>query len=65
MSVEIRQITDSELNEFVNFPFELYKRDPYWVGELKADTKKLLRADNVFWTHGERALFMAYQNGKP
>lgn len=65
MSVDIRQITDSELNEFVNFPFELYKRDPYWVGELKADTKKLLRADNVFWTHGERALFMAYQNGKP
>lgn len=65
MSVEIRQITDNELNEFVNFPFELYKNDPYWVGELKADTKKLLRADNVFWTHGERALFMAYQNNKP
>ncbi|MGN0016489.1 MAG: GNAT family N-acetyltransferase [Candidatus Avelusimicrobium sp.] len=65
MSVEIRQISDKELNAFVNFPFELYKNDPYWVGELKADTKKLLRADNAFWTHGKRALFMAYKDGKP
>ncbi|MGN0024371.1 MAG: GNAT family N-acetyltransferase [Candidatus Avelusimicrobium sp.] len=65
MSVEIRQITDKALNAFVNFPFELYKNDPYWVGELKGDTKKLLRADNAFWTHGKRALFMAYKNGKP
>lgn len=64
MSVEIRQISDKQLNAFVNFPFELYKNDPYWVGELKADTKKLLRADNAFWTHGKRALFMAYKDGK-
>ena len=64
MRVEIHQIADEELDSFVNFPFELYKNDPYWVGELKADTKKLLRLNNVFWTKNERALFMAYQDGK-
>ena len=64
MSVEIRQVSEKELNAFVNFPFELYQNDPYWVGELKADTKHLLSEKNVFWTHGRRALFMAYQNGR-
>ena len=38
MSVQVRLITDNELKEFVDFPFELYKDNPYWVGELKADT---------------------------
>lgn len=62
--VEIREITAGELKAFIDFPFELYKNDPYWVGELKADTRKLLREDNPFWQHATRKLFMAYQNGK-
>ena len=65
MAVKVREITDQELDAFINFPFELYKDDPYWVGELKADTKHLLRRDHIFWTHGERALFMAYKDEKP
>ena len=65
MAVNVRELSDNELDAFVDFPFELYKNDPYWVGELKADTKHLLKQDNIFWTHGRRALFMAYQNGKP
>ena len=48
MAVNVREISDNELDAFVDFPFELYKNDPYWVGELKADTKHLLRADNIF-----------------
>ena len=62
--VEIREVTPKQLREFVNFPFVLYKQDPYWVGELKMDTLALLREDNAFWKHGVRKLFMAYQNGK-
>lgn len=65
MAVNVRELSDNELDAFVDFPFELYKNDPYWVGELKADTKHLLKQDNIFWTHGRRALFMAYQNGQP
>ncbi len=63
--VEIREVTQKELNSFINFSFELYKQDPYWVGDLKEETRKLLRLDNPFWQHAVRKLFMAYQDGKP
>ena len=62
--VEIHEITPTDLNTFIDFPFELYKNDPYWVGDLKEETRKLLREDNPFWQHSTRKLFMAYQNGK-
>ena len=65
MTVSIKQLTEGELDCFINFPFDLYKNDPYWVGELKADTRRLIRKDNPFWKGGGRALFMAYQDDKP
>jgi len=55
---------ENKLKEFVQFPFDLYKKDPYWVGELKADTVKLLRPENTFWSHAQRKLFLAYKDGK-
>ncbi len=61
----IREIAAKQLDQFINFPFELYKQDPYWVGELKADTRKLLVPENPFWQHATCKLFMAYQDGKP
>lgn len=63
--IEIREIGTSDLNAFIEFPFELYKNDPYWVGELKNETRKLLRETNPFWQHAVRKLFMAYQDGNP
>lgn len=63
--LEIREITDPKLDPFIDFPFELYKKDPYWVGELKRDTRALLRTENPFWAHAARKLFMAYEDGKP
>ena len=66
MQTAVRQLAENELNAFIDFPFSLYAHDPYWVGELKADTRALLRADNAFWRHGTRALFMAFDaHGKP
>lgn len=64
--MQIKEIrTDEELNAFIDFPFELYKDNPYWVGELKADTRKLLDSQNEFWRTASRALFMAYEGEKP
>ena len=63
--MEIKEITQKGLNAFINFPFELYKNDPYWVGDLKEETRKLLREDNPFWAHAPRKLFMAYEGNKP
>ena len=55
---------EKQLKAFVDFPFDLYKTDPYWVGELKADTLHLLRTDNTFWKHARRKLLLAYKDGK-
>ncbi len=55
---------ENKLHEFVQFPYDLYKENPYWVGELKADTLKLLRPDNAFWRRARRKLLLAYQNGR-
>ena len=63
--VDIREITAKDLNAFIDFPFELYKNDPYWVADLKSETRKLLREDNPFWKHSTRKLFMAYRGGNP
>ncbi len=55
---------ENQLNAFVNFPYDLYKHDPYWVGELKADARKLLLPTHTFWTHARRKLLLAYKDGK-
>lgn len=52
-----------QINEFINYPYTLYKDNPYWIGELKADVKKLLLKD-PFWRHAEKQMFIAYKNGK-
>ena len=64
--MQIKEISSpADITAFVDFPFTLYKDHPYWVGELKADTRRLLSEENPFWAHARRALFMAYEGEKP
>lgn len=62
--IEIKEVNAKNLNEFIDYPFQLYKNDLYWVGELKTDTRKLLLPNNAFWTHAENKMFLAYKDGK-
>lgn len=55
---------ENKLKEFIQFPFDLYEQDPYWVGELKADTRKLLDPKDTFWSRARRKLLLAYKDGK-
>ncbi len=64
MSQILIKDAEKDLKTFVHFPYQLYKNDPYWVGELEADTLKLLRPQNTFWSHARRKLLLAYQDGK-
>ena len=63
--MSVRQLAETEIKKFVEFPFELYKNDPYWVGELKRDSVALISLKNPFWKKAERALFMAFKEEKP
>jgi hypothetical protein len=57
--------TPKELKVFINFPFELYKHNRYWVPPLKAEVHKLFdRTKNPFWEHAQRELFLAYRNNR-
>jgi len=59
----IKQVeTQSELRDFINFPWQIYKNDPNWVPPLRLQMKeKLDRKKNPFFEHAELALFLARQ----
>ena len=58
-------VTQRDLNEFIMFPFELYKSDPYWVPPLISERKTYLNQQkNPFFEHAEAQLFRAVRGGK-
>jgi len=63
MPVSIKEVSDAELSSFIDFPYSLFKSHPFWVGELKKDTRHLLGSGHPFWRHGERKLFLAFKDG--
>jgi len=65
MSIEIKELAESGLAAFIDFPYTLFRDHPHWVGELKKDTLHLLGLGHPFWRHGERKLLMAYRDGRP
>ncbi|OYU84957.1 MAG: GTP cyclohydrolase [Flavobacterium sp. BFFFF2] len=55
-----------ELKQFVCFPFQLYKNDPFWVPTLISDELQHFDpAKNPVFLEAEARFFMAFQNGKP
>jgi hypothetical protein len=46
MDVQIKEVTtQKDLNAFIQFPFSLYKGNPYWVPNLVSDDQNTLRRD--------------------
>ncbi len=56
--------TKKQQKEFLNFPLELYRGNPYFVPPLYGDEKKLFRKDYVYYDTSEAVYFNAYENGK-
>lgn len=65
MPLEIKELPESALGAFVDYPYALFRGHPYWAGELKKDVRHLLDLSHPFWRHGERQPFMAYRDGVP
>lgn len=61
----IVEATDNRLlNQFINFPYELYKDDPNWVPPLKLLMKQTVRGkDNMLFSNGPHITYML-MNGK-
>ena len=63
--LELKELNESAVGAFVDFPYDLFKGHPYWVGDLKKEVRHLVDLGHPFWRHGERKLFMAYRDGRP
>lgn len=64
--VEIVKVqTKKQLNEFIKFPFMLYKDCPYWVPPLISDEKFTLdKEKNPAFENSEAEYWLAYKDGK-
>ena len=63
--MEIRQITKSDLNDFIKFEWEVYKDDPKWVPHLLIERREFLDTKkNPFFEHSDVAYFLAYKDSR-
>jgi hypothetical protein len=55
----------SELNQFIKFPWKIYKDDKHWVPPLLMEQKTLLnKQKNPFFKAAQAEYFLAYKNGE-
>lgn len=64
--VQISEVkTPVRLKAFINFPWQIYARDPNWVPPLKKEVKTVLDHKHYpFWEHARGTLFLAEKNGE-
>ena len=61
----VRVQTKRQMDEFIRFPFELYKDCPYWVPPLISDEKFTLdKNKNPAFEYCEAEYWLAYKDGK-
>ncbi len=67
MEITVRPVRSrKELKQFVLFPWQIYKNDPYWVPPLIHDQLNfLVPGKGAFFEFGEAELFMAFEGGRP
>lgn len=54
-----------DVRKFIQFPFDLYQGSPYWVPQMRAETRGLLNKDkHPFYQHSEADFFIAEDQGK-
>jgi hypothetical protein len=54
----------SDVRKFIQFPFDLYKGNRYWVPQLRSETRDILnKINHPFYQHSQADFFIA-QDGK-
>jgi GNAT superfamily N-acetyltransferase len=57
--------SESDLDQFVSFPWSIYHDDPYWVPPLVEERRgKLDPKRSPFWKNASRELWIARQDGR-
>ncbi len=66
VSVELLDTSQKkQVNEFIHFPWKIYKGTPQWVPPILADVRLMLnRQKHPFFEHSEGDFFLARRNGE-
>ncbi|TXG38669.1 hypothetical protein [Seonamhaeicola maritimus] len=65
MGIEVLEVkTNADQKKFIQFPFDLYKDNPLYAGELYVTTKSMITKDNPFFKHSKITLFLAFSGHK-
>jgi GNAT superfamily N-acetyltransferase len=59
---EVNSVT--ELNDFIGFPYQLYRGNPFYVPPLKSDERITLHRTNPAFDHCEAKYWLAYRGKK-
>lgn len=63
--VEVREVkTKKQQKEFLQFPLNLYKNNPYFVPPLYGDEKNIFSPNYMYYDQAEAVYFNAYRDGK-
>ena len=56
---------NQDLKKFIQFPFDLYRKNAYWVPQMRAETKALLNKDeHPYYQHSDADFFIVEDHGK-
>lgn len=66
MSIEVRTVESySEIKRFVQFPYDLYKGNRFWIPPMKNDEiNSLMPSKNPAFEYCKAKFWLAYQHGK-
>ncbi len=63
--IEIITVSNKkQLNQFIKFPWKIYKDDPHWVPPLLMDIKKRFKSSFSFFNFGQQECYLAYKDGE-
>ena len=65
--IEIKQLdasSKSQVKEFVDFQYKLYKDCPQFTPPFRGDIKRVLLRNHPFFEHSDGTFFMAYDDGE-
>jgi len=63
-NVNIETVDNKNFKEFLIFPFELYKNNPFRVPPFLKELIDFFKKNNPFWAHSEYRLFIAKKDNK-
>jgi len=64
-NIKIKKVTNlNDFKDFFRVPWLIYNDNDYWVPPFWGEMKRFFSKNELFWTHSEGELFVAYRDNK-